>query len=387
MKSFLFLFCSSLIPAIVLSRSLSAELEKQSLEDDRVDLAFVSNGRLFSSFLPKLDPKEHQYWARIHGGDLSELYDWTPCKINEISLRGQQHSANFAYIGPCVPRWIGIPHWRIAHAHYWSSSPGSAEIMISRIGIQQLHLYGRSNKSPKGTEGQAKVDIDYMRLISAFNPLESVYKSYPRNALGETMPHKDIYDDFLPTAEDRVLEFIGVDGQIRTWQGKYKTNDQGKFYIEWNREVVETIEMAFSEPFYVWGKEPDLFFVTRSGRLYYSKKPTAGPRKMTALWTDGSRVLGPLYDRKSMSWKEQSKEKNPIRGLVFDADSNRGFAFTHPKPEDKDQRPMYFEIDAPLTPHPYPGLKLDAPPDNDTLRSLMEYTQFLIAKKEIKIKP
>jgi hypothetical protein len=48
---------------------------------------------------------------------------------------------------------------------------------------------------------------------------------------------------------------------------------------------------------------------------------------------------------------------------------------------------MYFELASPLAPHPYPGFKLDKPPDNYTLRTLMEYTQFLIAKKEIKIKP
>jgi len=49
-----------------------------------------------------------------------------------------------------------------------------------------------------------------------------------------------------------------------------------------------------------------------------------------------------------MSWKERGKDKNPIRGLIFDAGSKRGFALTRPKPEDKDQRPMYFELGAPL---------------------------------------
>src|SRR5260370_4429644 len=128
-----------------------------------------------------------------------------------------------------------------------------------------------------------------------------------------------------------------------------------RWEVEWDQKAGDTIEADFSDGFYVWAKGDDFFFVTRSGRLYYSKKAPSGKRKATALWTDGRLLRDPIYDagrfkdyndlgslQPRFFRGEEGNDKNPIRGLIFDADSNRGFAFTRPKPEAKDQHPMYF---------------------------------------------
>jgi hypothetical protein len=371
--------------------------EKEPLEGDRVALAYVSSGFLFSSYLPKLDPRDYT--------DLNSASDSVGCFINKSPLQDHVTQVNWP-LGPSVPRYVGIPHWTIRYGFYWSMGSLWSTNPIYRIRLTEVDLYDPKNRSQEAIKRQDGQNLEFSgKPPTHFNPIGFVHVEEVMNyKFGDPDPfaRKGMYEDVLPIGQDSVLAFINWDGNMRTWEGKYIKDKEGKWCTEWNSKVIEKIEPGFSEPFYVWAKDSDFFFVTRSGRLYYSKKPASGIRKATALWSDGRRLRDPMYDGNPKSFEdykglekwlprylrgEKGIDKNPIRGLIFDADSNRGFAFTRPKPEEKDQRPMYFEITAPLTPRPYPGFKLDKPPENYTLRTLMEYAQFLIAKKEIKIKP
>jgi len=365
--------------------------EKQSLEGDRVALAYVSDGFLYAGILPKLNQKDYT-------ADLIDMYDCTSFLINKAPLRGNQASANLP-IGPSVSREQGVPQWRIQYGHYWSMTSLFGISAVHRIKVGEMDLYDPKNTTPEAIKRQ-QVQYEFSGIPPTnFNPIWFVHvedvMAERKIVDGRPARYKVMYhEDVLPTGEDTVLAFINSDGTMRTWEGKYIKDKEGRWCTEWNPKVVETFETNLFEPFYVWAKGSDLFFVTCSGQLYYAKKPPAGnERKMKALWSDGQRRRGIHYDGLVDRVIDDGSDMYPIRGLIFDADSNRGFAFTRPKPGYKDQRRFYFEITAPLTPHDYPGphgyprFKLVKPPDNYTLRTLMEYAQFLIAQKEIKVKP
>jgi hypothetical protein len=361
-------------------RVMPEQHPEHGLEEDRVAIGYVVDGFLFASFLPRVDEKDFKDHLR-NGGSMDEIYDWTGYEIFKSPLFPSRLQASVRYqIGPCVPRAEGIPHWRISHGCFWGGS-------VDKIELDKLDSYNPENTSPAANARRNDAGLALPGAIG-FNPELLVRDEYRRkNGLHGLVSYEGIYSDTLPAGKDSLKSLILLDGHIRTWKGKYITDKKGKWHTEWNPSVIEEIDAGFSEPFYVWAKGADLFFVTKSGKLYYSKKPASGQRKATALWSDGSPRRSAVLDPDSGSIQYPDRDKNPIRGLIFDADSNKGFAFTRPKAEDKDQHPMYFELAAPLTPRPYPGFKLDKPPDNYTLRTLMEYAQFLIAKKEIKIKP
>jgi len=350
-------------------------------EGDRTALGFVHGGFLYASVLPHISEKD--YMDPVKKGEMSveEMYDNISFLISKSPLvkDAANESANYQ-LGPAVPRAQGIPQWRLAFGFYWCDS---------QVALKDLELFNDNDRTPEAFKRRL-LHYPYAEPSGGFLPQLLLRKEWDKkngSPVGLQPAYQDIFSDFLPTADNTELDFYLWDGRIRAWQSRWRKNKDGKREVACDSKVVEDIDAGFSEPFYVWGKPRDLIFVTASGKLYYSKKPASGKRKAAALWSDGSPRRSVLFNPDSWSYKYPDRDKNPIRGLIFDADSNKGFAFTRPKPQDKDQRPMYFEITAPLTPHSYPGFKLEKPPDNYTLQTLMEYAQFLIAKKEIKIKP
>jgi hypothetical protein len=98
---------------------------------------------------------------------------------------------------------------------------------------------------------------------------------------------------------------------------------------EWKK--VETITPLFEEEFQVTARADTCYFLTKSGKVYQSKKPEKGKeRTLEALWTDA---------------------EQPVVTFVVDSDNDRTFVFT--KNQKKGARDVYFELAGKPQPVPY----------------------------------
>ncbi len=134
---------------------------------------------------------------------------------------------------------------------------------------------------------------------------------------------------------------------------------------EWEAwKKVETITPLFQEEFQVVARADTYYFLTKSGKVYQSKKPEKGKeRTMEALWTD----------------KEQ-----PVVTFVTDADKDRTFVFT--KNKKQGEKNVYFELTDKPKPLPYNLADVKPPQEvSEPLKTALPYANILLAAGKIKV--
>jgi hypothetical protein len=174
-----------------------------------------------------------------------------------------------------------------------------------------------------------------------------------------------IYFDFLPVTQREMLIFVLWKANIHVWtcvatrsKGTYTEDD-----VACEEDKDNAVAVNFKERFRVFGKDRAYYFVTQSGKLYWSPKPASrGTRKAASLWTD---------------------EKSPIRAVISDTASERTFVFTEPAKKDaKDGQRVYFELAEKIETKPYDRVPVDGLAQR--LKTVMEYAQVLVKDKKIK---
>jgi hypothetical protein len=75
-------------------------------------------------------------------------------------------------------------------------------------------------------------------------------------------------------------------------------------------------------------------------------------------------------------------EKRPIRAVITDTASGKGFAFALPAGKEGD--PVYFELAAKVQPQKFDPKTIKAVTVEEPLKTVLEYTQVLRAEKQIK---
>jgi hypothetical protein len=138
--------------------------------------------------------------------------------------------------------------------------------------------------------------------------------------------------------------------------------DEGWKPGKWSDE--EILEVAFTEPFHAYGLGDDYYFVTETGKVYFSpplKSGETGPRKVRPLWTDG---------------------KQPVTHLVTHVDDdtpNLTYAFGEAAAPAKNREKFYFKLqgaEAKLT--YFSPKQLQSAELQEPLKTLLEYSRLIV---------
>ncbi len=169
-----------------------------------------------------------------------------------------------------------------------------------------------------------------------------------------------MYYDCIPTSKDDISLFI-----LTQIKGEWSLSRYQCLYKMLADEGVvrsEDFPVVFKEPFEVLLKGDTYYFVTASGRLYYSPKSAKGKaRTLDVLWNDESR---------------------PITHFITDADAERTFLFC--KPAKKGEPGVFFEMGPKPEPKPYDLSKVKPSKADEPLKSVLERARFLADQKLLK---
>ena len=203
------------------------------------------------------------------------------------------------------------------------------------------------------------------------------------------------YYDYLPSGPDSARLFLLIDRPISAlvekvqalknvpekkwtfttaqyravWGPNPRPADNKKWKEGWKEgkwSDEEILEVAFTEPFHVYGLGDDYYFVTETGKVYYSpplKKGDEGPRRVMPFWVDS---------------------KQPVKHLLTQVDGktpNLTFAFGDvERPERQNQRDRFcFALQG-----PQPDLKyfakrqLEQAKVEEPLKTLLEYARLIV---------
>lgn len=263
---------------------------------------------------------------------------------------------------------IGFPgtqfapnQFRIAHGQLWSVK----RVQIAGWIYNLLHPFqfddfsrGKLTTGPDPEDGyidSMEQSYNALREIKHFEIYLRIGKHYdylpisdnaarlfllvegPFAALREKkLPNSLTLDDFLNTKKyDRTWNFTSAKYQgvwgpnprsiAKQWKNGWK---EGK----WSDG--EVLEVAFKEAFHVYALDKDNYFVTETGKVYYSPPLTpgeCGPRKVTAFWND---------------------PKQPVAHVLTDVDGKTphlSYAFGKTDKGDKEERRdrFYFKLQGP----------------------------------------
>jgi hypothetical protein len=166
-------------------------------------------------------------------------------------------------------------------------------------------------------------------------------------------------------SEVSVNFFVLRKNKMHVWVcfSRKSRNGSEEYEVKCAEEKEELLSVNFKEAFQVFGKDGTYYFVTQSGKLFWSPKPgSKGARKAASLWTD---------------------EKSSIRAVISDTASERTFVFTEPAKKDaKDGQRVYFELAQKIETKPYDRVPVDGL--TEPLKTVMEYAQVLVKDKKIK---
>jgi hypothetical protein len=268
---------------------------------------------------------------------------------------------------------------------------------------------------------------------------------------------KGIYFDFVPMKdESRITLFVLFDkenakwrdeqtkshatGMIEMWECEKESTDKpvkdGTF--DGSEDLVQKaprfddrprdlkkgwISTEMNEPFYVFEKADDYYFVTLTGKIYVAPHVSADPKKIERLIADldsnsfatreeaskdlkaiGKRAQEALEPHLKTAISEEQKrritdlldgvkgspdretkllwqdEERPVEKILFDQDKDKVYAFTKPN---KDKRVYVFEITAKPQPRLFTG---ETRPDKPasipgSARTFLEYARFVRTEK------
>jgi hypothetical protein len=120
----------------------------------------------------------------------------------------------------------------------------------------------------------------------------------------------------------------------------------------------------FKERFHAFVKGTTYFFLTDSGKVYVSKKPDKGERKLESLWDN------PKY---------------PIVAALEDADTGKVFLFGKAHKGDMPGKDFYWELDETVRRVDYDPSAVKPIKTVQPLKTVMEYARFLADEKKIKL--
>jgi hypothetical protein len=258
--------------------------------------------------------------------------------------------------------------WRIFEGHFRATSnlPGLETNGITRMPLEELAFFDTKNLEgeEKFLEKHRKSPILWFDVVAKLGTVEYFETDRSKKDAWQTVRRivKGVYFDFLPTTPTTMVLFVLRKERIHVWACVVtKSEDR---YREFDVKCVEVkdelIGVDFEEPFQVFGKEQTYYFVTQSGRLYYSRKPPAnGKRKAEVLWKD---------------------EKSPIRAVICDTASERTFVFTEPAKKGGER--VYLELAEKIETKPYERVPVERV--KEPLKTVMEYAQVLVKDKRIK---
>jgi hypothetical protein len=151
--------------------------------------------------------------------------------------------------------------------------------------------------------------------------------------------------------------------KVHRYRAEWDRRRQRWKKAQWVEE--ESLPVVFKEPFQVLGKGDDYFFVTRSGKLYLTRKPARGQQgKMELLW---------------------DKPGQRIFAMISDADSGRSFLFC--RAARLGGKRSYFELNEKASPVLYDPASVKEPNAKEPLRTVLHCARVLAAQKKIKATP
>jgi hypothetical protein len=265
-----------------------------------------------------------------------------------------------------------IYRWRIAREAFWDISNG---VRVQGAGVTRIALDELSFFDPANLTGEKDYRFKHHDSAWHMEPVADVALEYQRRAykpgLGGFLPdydkeYVDVFFDLLPWDEDSGRLFILEGDSMRVWHGAatQMTGEPQEWQITWTELKDEKFTTEMREPFIVYAKGRDYYFITQSGKIHVSRKPKPKEqRKAEPLWTDA---------------------KSPIRAIIVDVDKDNYFAFTGPAREgEKGAKRVYFELGDKDAAKPYELKNLDARVAKP-LKVIVEYTQVLLDDKKIK---
>src|SRR5439155_11820942 len=193
------LFICSILVELV-HTNLSSGADTGGPEGDRVALAFVHEGFLFASVLPKISEKDYIDPVKKGEMNVEEMYDNTSFLINKSPLvkDAANESANYQ-LGPAVPRAQRIPQWRLAFGCYWCDS---------QVALKDLELFSDNDRTPEVFKRRL-LHYPYGEPSEGFLPQLLLRKEWDKkngSPVGLQPAYQDIYSDFLPTADNTELD-------------------------------------------------------------------------------------------------------------------------------------------------------------------------------------
>jgi hypothetical protein len=152
---------------------------------------------------------------------------------------------------------------------------------------------------------------------------------------------------------------------MSVWNGAIALSKDGQYWqTEWRKTASEQFASAFCEPFIVYERTGDYFFVTTSGKLFESLKPEKGGRGMIAVG---------------------AKQKLVVQAVITDAKSGKTFVFAEGEGEAGGPRCLWFEMKNDVRFEEYVGKRLsEARKKEGTEHILFHVTDFLLSRKAIK---
>src|SRR5262249_30879741 len=143
-------------------------------------------------------------------------------------------------------------------------------------------------------------------------------------------PPPEPFGDVLPVGEATILSFLLYRQRCQVWKSRLTWKDPSEWAEpRWEDAGSPRLEEAvwgdyFHEPFMVFARGADYFFLTASGKVYATEKDSTGQRRAAPLW---------------------AKADQPVGRVITDADAGRTFCFTLPKPrpDGTTAKPVYFE--------------------------------------------
>ncbi len=222
------------------------------------------------------------------------------------------------------------------------------------------------------------------------------YVNYKYNKEGEKEPFSDyeFFYDLAPAKPDGWVHFVlaseelqlslddhyrisaakktpeGTKEKARDWWQAYEPLKHpmlGVWYPDEHQEWAlgdQIKDPPFNERFHAFVKGETYFFLTDSGKVYMSKKPEKGDRKLELLWDN---------------------DRCPITAALEDADTGKVFLFGKAAKDDGQGKDFYWELDETVNRRDYDPSQIKSIDTLEPLKTVMEYARFLADEKEIKL--
>ena len=277
-------------------------------------------------------------------------------------------------------------HWRIVGDIYWGCGSIGVRRMgceLKRLPLSELPLFDVANAKrkeqyantyPKDAEHP---EWAYSAHSVGLEPMSNVCYKYgtpPEDIQDDQAlfkiptPTAGIFFDNYPMAGNQVSLFVLDRGIMRLWSGKTERSKKTDgLHTDWSddKKEIESFSVPFKEPFTVFVRNKDYYFVTESGNIYLSRPPAEKEeRKVEQVW---------------------DSKRQPVRALITDASNDKVYCFVEPSGMDKkDADRIYFELAAKPEPTRYKLKKIEGVKIDDTLKGVLEYTQVLRDDKRLK---